>query len=682
MNAPRFFRRRFGVAGLLMLAVTWVAPAHAAIIPAGPPTVELVSTPENFQVYWLPPKNLGSPPAPPRSIRFRYRQVINGHPQGWSNHGGDQGQGDGRGLFAWDGTAIGTDRLSLGSVWQAQVAFYNGRVGAWSILQSITIGVPIRPRNLTIQRSSTGFRIDWEAGSAHFSTIDPNWGSTDGIAETGYTVQWRRDGETTRESADLAADARSHIQPGLVAGATYHVRVAGTTHYGRSPWGPFQSELPVIIPGGPPRLKAWVGKVGGIDVFWANDPGATKDAVRWRKPGLRTPAKWSSLVVEENPTSIHQLSHEDNGIEPGGRYEVQVRGFVNNAWQKWSPSGIVRSSTRDDLAPRLRWMAVSEANGDLRMTEPAVSSEVFAYSVYIPSAITLANFAVQPKTRATKIVVTAPDDSDFADVTVVREKAVVPLTAGEGKTVTLELTSRLGGLSTYTLTIKRDRLRAMELVAAEVNAETLSPTDIVPGGTLAFRPAFAPEVRSYDLSVSHHVAKLRLRLAADSTAVRSIAYFNELDANSKLFPDDYPAPLAGRLADLDDSAIMDYPLAVGKTQLVVQLDGDEDDQYHIFINRAAQLFLPDMPQTVTAEAGVANIHVAWTAPRNLHGDAGLERAGYRLRWRYVPAGHAQDYGHWQDAAGDNNRGELLAADATSHTIAGRLYFLPHEVQIA
>ncbi|MGR3912926.1 MAG: fibronectin type III domain-containing protein, partial [Gammaproteobacteria bacterium] len=399
----------------------------------------------------------------------------------------------------------------------------------------------------------------------------------------------------------------------------------------------------------------------------------------WRNPGLRLPAEWTSLEVE-NPSGHYQLSHEDNGIEPGVRYEVQVRGFVNNAWQDWSPSGIARSSTHDDLAPRLRWMAVSEANGDLRMTEPAVSSEVFAYSVYIPSAITLANFAVQPKTRATKIVVTTPGNT----VTAVNGKAKVPLAAGE-QTVNLELTSQLGGLATYTLTIKRDRLRAVELVAAEVNAETLSPTDIIPGDTLALRPAFAPDVRSYDLSVSHHVPKLRLRLAADSTAVRSIAYFNELDANSKLFPDDYPAPLAGRLADLDDSAIMDYPLAVGKTQLVIRLhgaNGSEIDQYHIYIYRAAQLFLPDMPQTVTAEAGVAKIHVAWTAPRNLHGDAGLERSGYHLRWRYVLDEQAQDYGRWQDAAGDRTSGELLAATATSHTIAGRLYFLPYEMQIA
>ncbi|MGR3915140.1 MAG: cadherin-like beta sandwich domain-containing protein, partial [Gammaproteobacteria bacterium] len=685
MSAPRFFRRLCGIAGLVVLAVAGVAPAHAVIIPAGPPTVELAVF-NNLQIYWLPPKNRGIPPAQEGSVRFRYREVIDGVPQDWINPGGEHGQSDGSGLHFWNGIAAATRVFVLGTVWQAQIAFYNGVIGEWSPLQSIINGTPFRPRKFTIGSSRTGFRIDWEAGSRHRSTIDPRWFTTGGMPETGYTVQWRRDGETTHESVDLAVDARSHTQPGLVAGATYHVRVAGTNQWGRGQWGPFRSELPVIA-GGPPQVKAWVGKVGGIDVLLASDPGASKDEVQWRKPGLNPPAEWTSLVTE-NPTVHHQLSQENNRIEPGARYEARVRGFVNNAWQDWSPSAIARSSTHDDLAPRLQWVTVSGAGGDVRTVDPAFKPEVFAYSVYIPSAVTLADFAVQPKTRATKIVVTAPDDSDFADVTVVREKAVVPLVAGEGKTVNLELTSRLGGLSTYTLTIKRDRLRALELVAAEVNAETLSPTDIVPGVTLPLVPAFAPEVRSYDLSVSHHVPKLRLRLAADSTAVSSIVYFNELDADSKFAPVNYPAPLAGRLEDLDDNAgreLKEFALAVGKTQLVIRLHdtgGNEIDQYHIYINRAAQLFLPDMPQTVTAEAGIAQIHVAWTAPRNLHGAAGLERSGYRLRWRYVPAGHAQDYGHWQDAAGDNNRGELLAADAISHTIAGRLYFLPHEAQIA
>ncbi|MGR3913611.1 MAG: fibronectin type III domain-containing protein, partial [Gammaproteobacteria bacterium] len=712
----RVFRSLRGIAaGLAVLAAAGVAPAHAAdpaIIPAGPPKIDLVPRNGNFFAYWLISDNPGIPPYQYNPY-IRYREV--GHD--WSSHtGGAQGIeirldvngghdrfcstylttiGDGPVGFVLvhPGRPCDTSGLNRhGATLEVQMAHFNGVLGEWSALHRVTTTTPYKPRNPMVTPGVGGFKIDWTSGDTTYTPFDGDWPVELVVPATGHRVRWREAGKSAYSYADnLAAGARSYLHGGLETSATYYVSVAATSKYGTGPW---TAELPVIADG-PPQVTAWVGKVGGIDVRWANDTDATKEAVRWRNPGLRPLAEWTSIEVA-NPTGHYQLSHEDNGIEPGGRYEVQVRGFVDadgdggaeGAWQDWSPSGIARSSTHDDLAPRLRWMAVSEANGDLRMTEPAVSSEVFAYSVYIPSAIALADFAVQPQTRATKIVVTAPDDSDFADVTVVREKAKVPLTAGEGKTVTLELTSRLGGLSTYTLTIKRDRLRAMELVAAEVNAETLSPTDIVPGVTLPLVPAFAPEVRSYDLSVSHHVPKLRLRLAADSTAVSSIAYFNELDADSKFAPVNYPVPLAGRLEDLDDNAgreLKEFALAVGKTQLVIRLHdtgGNEIDQYHIYITRAAQLFLPDMPQTVTAEAGIAQIHVAWTAPRNLHGDAGLERSGYRLRWRYVPAGHAQDYGHWQDATGDNNRGELLAADATSHTIAGRLYFLPHEVQIA
>ncbi|MGR3914240.1 MAG: fibronectin type III domain-containing protein, partial [Gammaproteobacteria bacterium] len=542
MNAALGFRRLRGIAAGLLILAAGVAPAHA-VTRADPPTVEVAPLINSFITLWLEP---GYPAASRPQIRWRYRQLIDGVPQRWNNPGGADGKANNNDneLPLWvvrhdfgvgaPGGYIQTNSLPLGTIWEAQVAVVdNGIIGRWSHPQRVTIGTPVRPHSPVVTRAN-GFKLAWAHNAAEeyitiiaLVTLVPN----ELHPTTGYRVRWRRDGETAyapANSANLSQDARSHVQSGLVIGAKYYVQVAGTTSQGPGPW---TAELPITA-GGPPYVKAWAGKVGGIDVSLTIDPGATKEAVQWRKPGLRSPAQWTSIEVE-NATGHYQLSHENNGIEPGGRYEVQVRGFVNNAWQDWSLSGIARSSTQDDLAPRLRWMAVSEANGDLRMTEPAVSSEVFAYSVYIPSAITLANFAVQPKTRATKIVVTAPDDSDFADVTVVREKAVVPLTAGEGKTVTLELTSRLGGLSTYTLTIKRDRLRALELVAAEVNAETLSPTDIVPGGKLALRPAFAPDVRSYDLSVSHHVPKLRLRLAADSTAVSSIVYFNELDADSK-----------------------------------------------------------------------------------------------------------------------------------------------------
>ncbi|MGR3914142.1 MAG: cadherin-like beta sandwich domain-containing protein, partial [Gammaproteobacteria bacterium] len=548
VSAARVFRSLRGIAaGLAVLAAAWVAPAHAAdpaIIPPGPPTIELVPSNGGFWAHWFASDNPGVPPR--QYLPYvRYREV--GHD--WSSHTrGAQGievhldastSADDHtrlcsGSITWNTDPLARsgsillwtgrpctdpDAFRSGATYDVQMAHFNGVVGEWSAIHRVTTTTPLKPRNPMVTRGASGFKIDWAPGSTQPA-----------VPATSHRVRWRKDGESTYTYAnDLAASARSHTQSGLDAG-TYHVSVAGKSTHGTGIW---TAELPVFV-NGPPHVKAWVGKVGGIDVLRLNDPDATKDTVRWRKPGLRMPAKWSSLVVEENPTGIHQLSHEDNGIEPGVRYEMQVRGFVDadgdggaeGAWQDWSPSAIARSSTRDDLAPRLRWVTVSGAGGDVRTVDPAFKPEVFAYSVYIPNAVTLADFAVQPQTRATKIVVTAPDDSDFADVTVVREKAVVPLTAGEGKTVTLELTSRLGGLSTYTLTIKRDRLRAVELVAAEVNAETLSPTDIVPGVTLPLVPAFAPDVRSYDLSVSHHVPKLRLRLAADSTAVSSIVYFN------------------------------------------------------------------------------------------------------------------------------------------------------------
>ena len=357
------------------------APGYAASR-AGPPAIQLVPEINYFAVFWTDPENPGDPPATEYRIRHREAGMAE-----WSNTGGADGistrtahgtshcangahrtfaqhlaalaanptQGGYGGytiiytIYPADCEAkSGRRERVAGRTAEVQMAYVNtAGIGEWSALHRVTTGTPQMPLNPMVTRGAGGFKIEWESGDVIQETFNlwriRNKPPGQEVDATNHRVRWRKEGESAYAYADdLEASARSHFQAGLVTGVTYYVSVAGKSNAGTGPW---TAELPVIA-GGPPFVKAWVGKVGGIDVRWANDPDATKDEVRWRNPGLRPLTEWTSLVVAENPTGHHQLSHEDNGIETGGRYEVQVRWFVdgdggaNNAWQDWSLSGI------------------------------------------------------------------------------------------------------------------------------------------------------------------------------------------------------------------------------------------------------------------------------------------------------------------------------------------------------
>ncbi|MGR3912951.1 MAG: hypothetical protein OD918_00240, partial [Gammaproteobacteria bacterium] len=367
MNAPRFFRRLCAAAAVAVLTIAWLAPAHAATKP-GPPMIQLVPERDYFAVFWTDPENPGDPPATEYRIRHREAGMAE-----WSNMGGADGVST-RTPFGTSHCAAGAYRTfaqhlaaiaanptqggyggyaivqsiypahcstsrerAAGRTVEVQVAYVNSAgIGEWSALHRVTAGAPQSPVNPMVARGAGGFKIEWMSGDVIQETfslwkIRTKVPSLE-VITTGHRVRWRKEGESAYAYAnDLAKSARSHFQAGLETGETYYVSVAGTSAHGTSQW---TAELPVIA-GGPPFVKAWVGKVGGIDVRWASDPDATKDEARWRNPGLRPLAEWTSLVTE-NPSGHYQLSHEDNDIEPGGRYEVQVREFADAAWQDWS----------------------------------------------------------------------------------------------------------------------------------------------------------------------------------------------------------------------------------------------------------------------------------------------------------------------------------------------------------
>ncbi|MGR3914928.1 MAG: cadherin-like beta sandwich domain-containing protein, partial [Gammaproteobacteria bacterium] len=685
MRAPRFFRKWAGIAAALMVAVAGmlVAPPEAAAqIPAGKPAARLVPSSQWFHFAWAAPANRGTPSAG-NSVRIRYRKKG----ESWFNPGGAAGMSASERRFVHvlvvdnAGGYINTFLIDPGEVHEAQVSYHNGVHGAWSDLQSVTIGTPFSPKTPAVRQSSGGFQIDWtpsgdtqatprkiEApGYTKHNALNREQGYS--VEAAGYRVRWRKDGEeyAATNVVNFPASARTHTQTaGLTAGETYYVQVAGTNQYGAGLW---TAELPVTTFG--LLANPWVGKVG-IEVRLALSPGATQATLRFRKSGQIPEAPWKHRIEMTNPTGHYLLGNKaDDDMEPGVLYDLQAIEGISG-WLPMMPL-MVRSSTQNDVSPRLRVLAVTDAGGGDVQLHPAFSPGTLEYSVYLPNAAVLVNVTAHAAVAASALML---DGAALA----ANGEGAVRLGAGEERAVRLVATSALGGASTYALNVKRERLLALQVAAAEVLEELLSPSEIVIGDALPFRPVFSPVVFTYALSVSHHVSAVRLRMAA-SAAVHNIAYREKGDAVGVV---NYPLPLVTRLDALDDSRLRSFALNEGVTEVLITLAEADGAQleYLLRINRARRLFLPDMPQMLTAVPGAAKMVVAWRAPLGRHGADELPIGGYRLRWRYVPHGYAQDYGHWQDAAGDNDQGEAVGGGALSRTIAGRLYFLPHEVQVA
>ncbi|MGR3915079.1 MAG: cadherin-like beta sandwich domain-containing protein, partial [Gammaproteobacteria bacterium] len=447
-----------------------------------------------------------------------------------------------------------------------------------------------------------------------------------------------------------------------------------------------------------PRIQSAIGVEEGIALRWTKWSHGREVApdgwsVRWRRPDLneawQTPNAANNAERAKNINDPAAREYTIRGLAGGATYEVQMAAF--NKWGfshwvplPWQPAQIAVAGSSDT------------ALSSLSMSRPVATVRIIPFAqTFAPDTLTYSAGAIpffnptiklemRPRYAGATIAITRADgdfalsadaDGNFAHT--------APLAEGINQ-FDITVTAAYGGHTrTYSVTVSRTHatLSALQIAAGRVNEVLLSPTNLTAGDNLPFRPAFAPDVRTYDVSVSHHVAELRLRLAAGKL-VRSIAYFNP---KNQFLIAQYPQVYA-QLADIQDARIAGFAIAEGASEIQITLtdiDGGEE-QYLIRANRARQLFLPDMPLLVTAVPGDAQIDVAWRAPGIRHGANELPLGGYRLRWRYVQAQDtpAQVYGKWESAAGDQPQGELLAADATAYRIAGRLYFLPHEVQLA
>ncbi|MGR3984235.1 MAG: hypothetical protein OD817_03085, partial [Gammaproteobacteria bacterium] len=439
------------------------------------------------------------------------------------------------------------------------------------------------------------------------------------------------------------------------------------------------------------RIKFDLGFGGDTDFI-----KPTSFKVRWRKLGPLGIGQhnWLDSQTRTIPGGATAREYDITGLENGARYGIQVAASTIVGSSQWTPvryregragsSNATLSSLSLKRAGTKERALPLEPKGPALPLKPEFSAETLTYTTYTTPEIPVGErnavkFSMRPSGPIWNISVgdtVLGTDTNGAYV-------YTPQLADGVNTFHFVVTpTDLVSTITYTVTVPRTHagLSAMEAVPSRINEVLLTPTNFLTGDKLPLRPAFAPGVRTYDISVGHPVAELRLRLAAGALT-RSIAY---ADLADPLDLRNYPEVYA-QLEDINDARIAGFPLlADGITQIEILLTDIDDgvEKYLLRVKRDRLRLLPDVPTLVRATAGAAKIDAAWAAPGVRHGAEELPLEGYRVRWRFLPQGKAQGYGNWQDASGDNEQGESLAADASAYTIRGRLYFLPYEVQVA
>ncbi|MGR3915166.1 MAG: cadherin-like beta sandwich domain-containing protein, partial [Gammaproteobacteria bacterium] len=276
---------------------------------------------------------------------------------------------------------------------------------------------------------------------------------------------------------------------------------------------------------------AAVGIHGGIRVTWepllgTYEAGIDGFSVRWRRTGRGgIDQPWhASRTVHINDAATRKYSI--TGLVNTGSYEAQVLARNSLGSSQWAPLPPLRVTAGSGDAT-LTGITLNRAAGDKRAIPlaPEFAADTRTYAAEEIPFVDNDNveFSMSPTQHGSKITI-GNSALSAANNTYTHTAALV-----EGaNTFAFTVTSTSGvSTQTYSVTVTRTHagLSAMQIAAGRVNEVLLSPTNLTAGDNLHFRPAFAPDVRTYDVSVSHHVDELRLRLAAGKL-VRSIAYFN------------------------------------------------------------------------------------------------------------------------------------------------------------
>ena len=174
--------------------------------------------------------------------------------------------------------------------------------------------------------------------------LSVSWTATTGA--TGYTVQWKGDGESYDTSRQATPTSNSHKITGLTDAANYSIRVHASNGTGDGAWSadatgtPAASKVPyptLTLTGGTRRLTA----------SWTHPLPSTTGLtfrVRYRKAGT---SAWTFVDASSNSgkqnfgnatTSATIPGHEGGTLDDNANYEVGIRGGKwNQGFSGWGP---------------------------------------------------------------------------------------------------------------------------------------------------------------------------------------------------------------------------------------------------------------------------------------------------------------------------------------------------------
>ncbi|MGR3914364.1 MAG: cadherin-like beta sandwich domain-containing protein, partial [Gammaproteobacteria bacterium] len=338
---------------------------------------------------------------------------------------------------------------------------------------------------------------------------------------------------TNREIHDTAdginvglATSRQHTTEIGIQGFTLGYQVKAVNTNGESSrWSP--EEFVVVNTPFRAILADATGIEGGIRVTWNRQtefPGLQVEpsgfVTRWRLADGRASWQWtqpkdfSSVTRGREIAGSNTREYNIDGLQNGTAYEVQVAARNHQGRSQWSqpPRRVVAGSGDATLTG----ISLNRATGDKRTISlaPEFAADTRTYAAEEIPFVDNDNveFSMSPSQHGSKITI-GNSALSAANNTYTHTAAIA-----EGANTFAFTVTSTSGLSTknYSVTVTRIHagLSALQIAAGRVNEVLLSPTNLTAGDNLPFRPAFAPEVRTYDVSVSHHIAELRLRLAA------------------------------------------------------------------------------------------------------------------------------------------------------------------------
>lgn len=248
-------------------------------------------------------------------------------------------------------TSYANSGLTAGNTYRYKIRYYaDGAPSTWSDELQVTT-IPPTPAGAASSPTST-------------SVISLSW--TDGVGETGYTVEMKERAAATcadedwtgSSSAAVAANASSYQANGLTGGTTYCFRIKASNGAGSSPWTTPLTQTTLLAA---PTLNALTAvSPTRIDLSWNNVAGNAGYKIE------RSNGSWSQVATP----AADAVSYSDTTVSPNQTYSYRVS-TKNSAGSYSVVSNVQSVATPAYVAPVLTLSDVSTTQITLSWTDVA-----------------------------------------------------------------------------------------------------------------------------------------------------------------------------------------------------------------------------------------------------------------------------------------------------------------------